>query len=295
MLICVLFTGCTSRREKAKTFAQMALVKLIEGNEESFKLSKQFIEKACKIKPYGKAYGFLKARILLAENKEEALAQYEHSFNSEVEFMTGDDASLYMSLLADSGKYKECLKVLEYYTEHFPYFQGFGQFASSIYEQNGKYFEAVLSAFLDYEYHSCFTDENKTNAEKDEFLANIEKLEKESSGKAFENEIKNGCNCIKAFYSENITDFPEIESNFYIYRYLQKMFQIKAGTIDLQSMGNFLSLEKYFSVFPVYYWNVYLSARKLEMMQPNELIAVLEKTFSIAPSSIYAKKVRELL
>ena len=42
-------------------------------------------------------------------------------------------------------------------------------------------------------------------------------------------------------------------------------------------------------------WNVYLSAKKLNLLQTNDLLTILEKIVATAPSSKYEKRVRTIL
>ncbi len=245
LAILISFSSCNNAKAQAKAeydcrqLAQLASANFYEGNLD---LAKTYAENAYKIKPFGERYGFLKARILLAqlntsdknsaENSQDKIKEildlFEYSFNKVSQYMTSDDARVYMVFLAELGDTEKCQAILDYYMQNFPYFPGLGQFASAVYEKNSRYFESVLLAYLDYEYHSSLIQDEKEKTSADKaFLKNIEKLETESNGKPYTQEILNGCQCIKAIL--NGTDFPQIQTDFSVYKYLQNKSQLIAG------------------------------------------------------------------
>ncbi|QTQ14987.1 hypothetical protein HRQ91_11235 [Treponema parvum] len=271
----------------ADAFGRLSLQSFYEGDLET---ALSYADKALKDKRRGKKFGYLKARILLGQKKdEEALKLMESSFKAVPQDITQDDLRTYMFLLADSGRFDDCRRKLDLYIDRFGYFEGLGQFASIVYENTGDYFKSVLFAFWDFEYVSCFANSiGRNDISIDAFLSNMEKLVASVKGTKKEDETLKAVRCIEFLYKTDV-DLPQVESDFFLYKFIAQKKQILEGNCTVDAVTEYLKLEKYFSAFPSYYWNIYCAIKAQGTENLKNFSPVLEKAINTGYSTEYSR------
>lgn len=271
---------------KAAFYAAYASAYLAAGNTED---AWNYISKARSIKKYGNTYGYLAARILLTRGKKsEALETMDKTYAAVPGNITSDDIRTYMYLLADTGRYDDCSRLTDLFFEKGKYFPDLGLFASTVYEKTGQLKKSVYSAFLDYEYESCFG-----RADDRHFLENLATVEKTITGKTGYQEGIKALRCVRSLYNDS--PFPDDDTDFFVYQYIRAKKKLRTAPLSANELTDYMKLEKYFSEFPVYYWNVWLSAIKDPAASRTDWIPVLERVIISAPKSVYAPQARKAI
>lgn len=209
-------------------------------------------KKAYSIKEFGSKYYFLEGQIYFAKDDiNNSLQSFKKAFTNNEKDANVEDIKLYTILLAEKEEYKESLKYLNKLFENGFYYYGLGQFASSIYEKNEMLFEAVLCAFLDYDYMSNFAQTNEN-----QFLINLNKLRTKFIDNEKFAEIEKAINCINSIIRKDKI-FPEnINSSFFVYQFLKLRHSIINKNKKLEDFESILKFKKYFQLFPVYHYLV---------------------------------------
>lgn len=271
------------------SLAQLALRK------QDYDSALSYVEKALAVNTESrKNYAFLKAHILLADNKaEDALAQFDSSLMENPDAFAPHDARAYMYLLAMHSRHEDCIKIMEQYFDKWPYFPGLGLFASRVYEEHGDPGKAVLAAYLEHEYNSGIY-----KTEHGEFLKSMDDFFSRLPGhsgfdkKAIDSlkEAENSIMLVKSLYMTEAKAPPKKEGAFFVAEYIRLKLKIKNGQIDGQVFSDFLALEKYFNMFPEYYWNIWQLVLLLTPETKTDFLPLLEKIIRLAPDGIYAQE-----
>ncbi len=278
-----------SNDEKALLFASLSAVNLIDSKiDEAW----EYAKKSYGIPKSGKRYGFLCGRILVAMEKEdEAKKYFDECYSLFPDAIDAESARAYMYLLAKNEDYDKARKILEIYIDKGTFFSGLGLFASGVYEKCGDLEKSIYSAFLDYEYHSCFG-----HGDDGQFAANLNTLEEKyrENGISMDEKAKNAIKQLKSLYSQSLIASPA--SDFYVSQYVHLREKIRCRTFDFDDYKSFISLEKYFNQFPCYYWILMNLVPQFETSNVDALVLTLcEKIISLAPSSVFTPSCRALI
>jgi tetratricopeptide (TPR) repeat protein len=207
----------------------------------------------------GKHYRFLKAHILIAQNKyDQAIILFDELYQSQRDLMLADDIRAFMYLLATAGRYSDCAQMVDLYFEKGTFFNGLGLFASGAYENSGQINKSILAAFLDYEYYSSYniTDDR-------DFLENINTLERQLDLKGMLAETEATIRLIRSLYDDSSLIVGRNHSGFFVEDYCIFKKKILTNSLTFTEFQQYLNLEPYFKNFPVYYWLVWKAAKEL--------------------------------
>jgi len=272
-----------TRKNTVIMYGSIARIYLLQGE---FTKAMDYAEKAVLADDEtGKQYRFLQAHILTAQEKQdEALALFYELYQTQRDIMSPDDIQAFMYLLAKTGNYSDCAIMVDLYFEKGAFFQGLGLFASGAYEAVGQANKAIIAAFLDYEYHIGYSAGNDSD-----FLRNLDNLERQLNFRGILPETEATLRLIRSLY-DNSELAMELRPNAFFgedYAILKK--KILANTMSVAEFGQYLQLERYFTRFPVYYWNVWKAALEYA---PNALAAfapALEKIIRLDANGPYAQ------
>lgn len=280
--------GKTGTQMKAQLYGLRAQTAFYDGKYSS---AASYVEKAVKEnKKAALHYEYLTAQILLAQNKKkESLEKFDEVYKKIPEEITPEDERAYMYLLADTDRSSECLTIMEKYFENGTYFAGLGLFASAIYEKNKKYENSVFSAFLDYEYHSCFYP-----AEDETFLKNLDTLETKMKKQNTYAAAENAVNLVRSRYRQSPVTGNQ-DSTFFPAVYIHITNKIKAETLTEDDLQKYLALEHYFSAFPSYYWYAYQAVTELTPGAEKQCVPLFEKILILGRKNRYEDDSREKL
>jgi len=231
---------------------------------------------------YGEEYYYVLGQSQLAqEKKEEALQTFDIVFATLPEKANTEDLRGYMYLLADAELFTDCVPIMERYFETGEYFSGLGLFASSVYEKEGETEKSILSAFLDYEFNS-----NYNGYEYEAFMNNLDNLETilQSNGTATIGVPV--IQLIRSIYDDDIVVLDSF-SSFFVARYCVLTRRTMDGTLVFDDFMEYLSLEKYFKKFPVYYWNTWNMVKMLDAAELPKYTILLEKIIALQPDEFF--------
>lgn len=267
-----------SKENEAAMYACHASLLLMNNQVES---AFEYVKKACDVPKYGKVYGYLAGRVLTTlDRKQEALGYFERTYKEYPNLITGEEIRSYMYLLADSKNYEKSLELLELYFEKGTFFSGLGMFASGIYEKNGLMRESIFSAFLDYEYQSCFG-----NADDKKFVQNLNdlrsKLISESNGKS----VVYAVDYMLSLYVDSDVSKPDMD--FFPVKYIELKKIAKNKPWSNKEFNEYLALEKYFKNFPCYYWILWEMLPKINSGDLVNWKSILEKIILLGNSEYY--------
>jgi len=255
-------------------------------SRNDFSKAIDYVEKAIAAEEeQGKIYRFLKAHILIAQEKqEEALTLFYELYQSQREQMDNDDIQAFMYLLAKAQRFSDCAIMVDLYFEKGPFFQGLGVFASGAYEASGQPNKAVLAAFLDYEFYSGYIETNDSD-----FLANLNSLEKQQELMGMIHQTGPTLRLLRSLFDNSELNFERSYNAFFVedYCYLKK--KILTKTLSVNEFEQYLQLEHYFSRFPIYYWNIWQAALELSLTNTINLIPILEKIIILDRNGRYAQ------
>ena len=255
-------------------------------DDNDFEKAWEYVQKALSIKKEGEKYGYLAGQIQLArEQKEDALALFERTYSTVPELITAQQLRAYMYLLATGRNYVKCREILELYFEKGTYFSGLGLFASGVYEHVGEWQKSIFSAYLDYEYQASYGNANDTK-----FLENLSALEKKLPEADRNGEAKKAVETLRDYYTNK--RISALDTDFFAYKYLSLKQKIENKTATQQDFNTFLSLEKYFTPFPVYYWLIWQCAKELEPQSAKQWIPILEKIILLNSNTQFARNAR---
>lgn len=241
----------------------------------------EYVKKACDVPKYGKIYGYLAGRVLTTlDRKQEALGYFEKTYKEYPNLITGEEIRSYMYLLADFKNYKKALDLLELYFEKGSYFSGLGMFASGIYEKNGLMRESIFSAFLDYEYQSCFG-----NADDKRFVQNLNDLRSKLISESKEEAVVHAVDYMLSLYID--TDVSKPDMDFFPVKYIELKKIAKDKSWSNKEFNEYLTLEKYFKNFPCYYWILWEMLPKINSGDLVNWKSILEKIILLGNSEYY--------
>lgn len=267
-------------------YGMRSQVELYSGNYE---LAHTYVDKALKVDKKNNAkYNYLKAQIYVAEEDiENALSLFDSTYAKLPEELTKEDRQAYMYLLANAKRYEDCKPILESYLENEKYFYGLGSFASGVYESLGELEKAVLFAYLDYEYYSCYNGMNK-----EKFFSNLDSLvvAQDSAEKMFR--IQDVINLVKSRVDESVVS--AYSSDLYPAKYIAMLNKIRSGEFTSLDIQPYLDLEKYFTDYPSYYWNAWKGFCQVSMEDKSSYIPLLNRILLLG-NNIYAYNARKEL
>lgn len=267
-----------SKENEAAMYACHASLLLMNNQVES---AFEYIKKACDVPKYGKIYGYLAGRVLTTlDRKQEALGYFEKTYKEYPNLITGEEIRSYMYLLADSKNYKKALELLELYFEKGTFFSGLGMFASGIYEKNGLMIESIFSAFLDYEYQSCFG-----NADDKKFVQNLNDLRSKLISESNNESVVYAVDYMLSLYVDSDVSKPDMD--FFPVKYIELKKIAKNKPWSNKEFNEYLALEKYFKNFPCYYWILWEMLPKVNSGDLSNWKSILEKIILLGNSEYY--------
>ena len=267
-----------SKENEAAMYGCYATLFLINNQIE---IAYQYVEKAYNIPKYGKLYGYLLGRILInLDKKEEALKYFESTYNEYPDLITGEEIRSYMYLLGESKNYVKALELLELYFDKGSYFPGLGMFASGIYEKNGQFVKSIFSAFLDYEYQSCFG-----NADDAKFVQNLNDLRAKILSESQDVESIKAIDFIISLYTGSNAN--DLETDFFPIKYVELKKIAKTTAWSNKQFNEYIFLEKYFKDFPSFYWNLWEMLPRVNSGDLKNWIPILEKIILLGSSDYY--------
>ncbi len=267
-----------TKENEAAMYACHASLLLMNNQVES---AFEYVKKACDVPKYGKIYGYLAGRVLTTlDRKQEALGYFEKTYKEYPNLITGEEIRSYMYLLADSKNYKKVLELLELYFEKGSYFSGLGMFASGIYEKNGLMRESIFTAFLDYEYQSCFG-----NADDKKFVQNLNDLRSKLISESNNESVVHAIDYMLSLYVDSDVSKPDMD--FFPVKYIELKKIAKNKPWSNKEFNEYLTLEKYFKNFPCYYWILWEMLPKINSGDLVNWKSILEKTILLGNSEYY--------
>ncbi len=251
-----------------------------------------YAQKSYSVPKSGKHYGYLCGRILVAmEKNEDALKYFDECYSLFPDAIDPESARAYMYLLAKNENYIKAKEILEIYIDKGSFFAGLGLYASGVYEKCGDLAKSIYSAFLDYEYHSCFG-----KADDKRFVANLNTLEEKYKEKGIEldDDGKNALRQLKSLYGTSPIASPA--TDYYVSQYIRLREKIRCETFDFEDYKNFVSLEKYFNQFPSYYWLLMNLVPQFESSNVQGLVLGLcEKIINLNSDSVFVPSCRSIM
>lgn len=267
-----------SKENEAAMYACHASLLLMNNQVES---AFEYVKKACDVPKYGKIYGYLAGRVLTTlDRKQEALGYFEKTYKEYPNLITGEEIRSYMYLLADSKNYKKALELLELYFEKGTFFSGLGMFASGIYEKNGLMRESIFSAFLDYEYQSCFG-----NADDRKFVQNLNDLRSKLISESNDKSVVYAVDYMLSLYVDADVSKPDMD--FFPVKYIELKKIAKNKNWSNKEFNEYLTLEKYFKNFPCYYWILWEMLPRINSGALTNWKSILEKIILLGNSEYY--------
>lgn len=250
-----------------------------------FDSAMEFCNTALKDKVNGKVFANLKGQILVSMNKlDEALEVFDTAYTENPDDATSEDLKSYMYLLATHDRLDKAKLILERYFETGNYFSEFGAFASSVYEKTNHFDLSLLSTFYDYLFYSNFIPD----AEK-KYFSNLdtlrETLKKSGQLLSYEESI----NFIESYFT--LDEKVNLNSDFFISQFISIHKRIENKTVTQNDLQTLLKMEKHFSLFPCFYWNVY-KALMIVLPSAQDVPAVLEKVISLDNGNIFMELAR---
>jgi tetratricopeptide (TPR) repeat protein len=279
-----------TRNNIAIMYGSLARIYLLQSD---FNMAVDYVEKAIATgTEQGELFRWLKPHIFIAQDKQDdALVLFYELYQTHRNLMTSDDIRAFMYLLARAERFGDCAAMVDLYFERGPFFPGLGLFASGAYEAAGQITKAIFAAFLDYEYNSGYFETNDSD-----FLANINFLERQLELNGTLNQAAPTLHLIRSLFDNSDLTFTRRNNAFFVedYCYLKK--KILTNTLTIPEFEEYLRLERYFTRFPVYYWNVWQAA--LGLFPPASLatyVPALEKIILLDRNGRFAQAAWEEL
>jgi tetratricopeptide (TPR) repeat protein len=276
------------RKNIAIMYASLARIALLR---DEFDTSLEYAEKAIAAEKDDAHYLLLKANILMARGERDAaLALFDGLYPEQKDLMSGGDIRSYLFLLAQTSRADECAALMDSYFEKGAYYPGLGLYASSIYEAGGQPDKAILAAFLDYEFYSGYTLTDDRD-----FLKNIDTLEGQLNEKGSLGGVALTLQMVRSLYTDTRIRSNENISSFFVEDYIRLKKKIMASQVSFDEFQAYLTMERYFTRFPVYYWNMWQAAVKLPGVSLASYVPALEKIIALDKDGRYAKPAWEAL
>lgn len=270
-----------SDSDLSSMYASFATLNLLSNDLEQ---ASEYVKKAYAVPKYGANYGYLKGRIDFAlKNSDSAWDVFEKTYKKFPEQISAEEIKTYMYLAADRKEYKKALDLLELYFTKGAFFPGLGLFASGIYEKNGNLERSVFTAFLDYEYQSCFTKQNDKL-----FVENLKNAITKAESEGHTDEM-NALKAVIALYTDS--EFPIIETDFFAYKYIYYKYKYLHSQWVPNDAKYYFSIENNMNTFPIYYWLIWEVVSKADIKNYSNWTSILEKIL-LLNRSIYTDKAR---
>lgn len=242
----------------------------------------EYVNKALSNQQDGKIFAYLKAQILSAmEKNQEALSVFDEAYKTQKENAVSEDLKSYMVLLALNERYEDAKDVLDSYFEKGSYFSNLGSFASVVYEKNKDVENSIYSTFLDYLFYSNFLTETDSVYKK-----NLDTLQEKTKNKSAYPEYKKSIDFIESYFTNDID--KDSDSDFFVAKYIRMHKKIMANNFSVSDANDLMALEKYFSIFPCFYWDVF-TALNQTMKDSPDITNALEKIIILGNKNIYIK------
>jgi tetratricopeptide (TPR) repeat protein len=268
------------------TLAELAIY------DKDFAKAEEYAEMAVAFdNEYAPVYKLVKPRILVLQDKyKEALELFDEAYRDQPETMILNDIKSYMYLLAEAGRNEECAGVIDYYFEKGPYYSGLGGFASVIYESSGQFSKSIYMAFLEFEFQASYRHTDTA-----EFVKKMDSLEQKMAQWKILDETQAAIQLLRSAYEPTIEyRRPENLSSF-VEEYIIVKNKIRDGTVNTADFNRLLRLERYFSTFPVYYWNIWQAVGILDKSGEKNFAPVLGKIVTLDENNIYIQRARDEL
>jgi len=277
------------RRNISIMHGSLARIFLLQGD---FNMAMVHVEKAIASHyEQGRIFRFLKANILIAqENHDEALSLFYELYQTQRDLMEADDIRAFMYLLARTERYGDLAAMVDFYFERGHFFPGLGLFASGAYEAAGQINKSILAAFLEYDFNSGFFETNDND-----FLANMNLLERQLELNGTLNLAAPTIRLIRGLFDDSELIFTRSHNAFFAEDYVYLRRKIRTNTITIAEFEEFLRLERYFTRFPTYYWNVWQAALRLFPDSLENYAPALEKIILLDRNGRFAQAAWEEL
>jgi tetratricopeptide (TPR) repeat protein len=271
-----------TRKNVAILYGSLARISLLQGDYDN---AMGYAQKAVTAdSESGAQYRFLQAHILIAQEKQDqALALFDELYQTQQDLMAADDIRAFMYLLAKAKRFGDCAEMVDLYFEKGPFFSGLGLFASGAYENSGQANKAILAAFLEYEYNTGYTETNDRD-----FLENINTLEKLLVLKGLLAQTEQTVRMVRSLYDNSSLESVQKHSGFFAEDYVIFKKKILMRSLTVTEFEQYLRLERYFTRFPVYYWNVWQAALECSPDKIATFIPALEKIILLDKDGRYA-------
>ena len=263
----------------------------IDFYKESFKSAEKYIQKSIKAdSAIGEKYKYLSAQILMKKNQmDDALALFDETYAKLPDEITPEDEKAYMLLLNSKDRNEDCKVILEKFFEDGSYYPGLGMFASTVYEKNHDFGKSILSAYLDLEYNGCFNEFNNVamTASLDSISEALKQKYPDADPDYVIYVLKTRYLSFKPSFSKQIDFFP--------FKYIELQNKIDEEKFTSNDITDFIALEKYFNLYPSYYWYSWKGFKQVSSTNDTEYIPLLEKIILLGRGNIYIDKARKEL
>lgn len=257
----------------------------VEYNTGNFDTAMEYCNAAIKDKTNGKVFAYLKGQILVSQNKlDEAFEVFDKAYKDDPDSAASEDFKSYMYLLASHDKFEDAKNILSKYFETGNYYSEFGAFASGIYEKTGDTNLSLLSTFYDFLFYSNFIPDSDKKYYFN-LLSLRDKLKSEGKYSAYETVI----NFIESYYT--LDESKNFESDFFVAQYISIYKRIQNGHVTQDDVKTLLTIEKHFTLFPSFYWNVYGAVTQV-YPKANDIPAILEKIITLNNGNRYVHGAR---
>jgi tetratricopeptide (TPR) repeat protein len=281
-----------SPAERSEVTQMFACLSQLYFNRGDYEKAGAYNQKAAADPENGPPHRYFAAHLQTAQNRrEEALSLLDSLYREIPQEAAAEDLRLYMILLRQNGRESDCIPVLEDYFSRFRFFPGLGLFASECYQAAGQTGKALLAAFWDVEYDAGLQNsENPTAPNAGGTLAaRIRELEtlaaKSGVPEAGVLDLIRGSNELSTL---GLTDAGGLDFFMADYFFIRNRIRYEAFTNE--DFNNLLTLEPYFSAFPLYYWNLWQGILQLAPALQKDFLPILEKIIALESSGPYASK-----
>lgn len=260
----------------------------VEYMRGDFDSAVEFCNAAIKDKDNGSIFKFLKGQILISMNKlDDALSVFDEAYKENPDNAANDDLKSYMYLLAGHERFDEAKVILNKYFESGVYFSELGAFASTVYEKTGDIDLSLMSTFYDFLFYAGFEPSVLVS-----YPANIQKIRETAKAKGLSSDYESALNFLESFFT--LDESVKYESDFFIAKYISIAKRTARKTVTKDDIQQLLKMEKHFSIFPIFYYQVY---NALTVAEPKalDITAVLEKIISLNNGNSYVSFAKKQL
>jgi tetratricopeptide (TPR) repeat protein len=280
--------------EEAKkyTIIMYALLGRIFLSQGEYDKAMDYAEKAVAVDDEtGKRHRFLQAHILIGQQKQdEALALFYELYKTQRDTMVIEDVKTFMYLLAAKGRYSDCAEMVDLYFNNGPFYPGLGIFAASAFDNSGQPNKGILAGFLEYEYILGFREIDDSH-----MLGEIEKVENLLNLKGTFPISEGTLRLLRSLYDNSDVIFELGDNAFFAEDYFVLKKKILSRSLTIAEFRHYLQLQRYFTMFPVYYWNVWQAALLCSPDALSNYAPALEEIIRLHKNGPYAQPAREEL